>query len=38
MKHTRSTARTVAESRLRRLAFWMAGSVLLVAATWLVLR
>jgi len=38
MKHDRSTTRTVADARTPRLLFWMAASVLLVAATWLALR
>jgi hypothetical protein len=38
MMHARTSSRTVADTRVQRLLFWMAASVLLVAATWLALR
>lgn len=38
MKHSRPSTCTVADTRVQRLVFWMAASVLLVAATWLALR
>jgi hypothetical protein len=38
MKHSRPSTCTATDTRVQRLVFWMAASVLLVAATWFALR